>query len=110
MKKCLKIGIPVLMGLVIGFIYYYINLPAINIHSKGFWGFLLFLALVITAAAGLFVMKKQNTHFQNNVVPISKVLFKNKLLFSCIAITLALLLIYIFGSLLSSPIVNAKKY
>lgn len=110
MKKCLKIGIPVLMGLVIGFIYYYINLPAINIHSKGFWGFLLFLALVITAAAGLFVMKKQNTHFQNNVVPISKGLFKNKLLFSCIAITLALLLIYIFGSLLSSPIVNAKKY
>ena len=37
MKKKLLAGIAVLL---LAFLYYYIELPAINIHESGFWFFL----------------------------------------------------------------------
>ena len=35
---------------LIGFLMYYLTLPAINVHSVGFWAYLLFLGLVYAAA------------------------------------------------------------
>ena len=41
MKKIgLKIG-AVLAVIILAGIYYYVNLPAINIHASGFWTFLM---------------------------------------------------------------------
>ena len=40
--------IAVLAALV--FLYYYVELPAINIHSGGFWGFLILVAILLVAA------------------------------------------------------------
>ena len=42
-----KIIIIVILAIFLG-VYYYITLPAINIHSGGFWQCLLFLAAFIT--------------------------------------------------------------
>lgn len=110
MKKTLKYLIPILLVLIIGFIYYYINLPAINIHSKGFWGFVIFLFLILTVIIGWRVMQKQGTGGSLNHLKLDRSLFKNKLLFASTLASAVLIVVFLLGSLLSSPIVNAKKY
>ena len=79
-------------------IYYYIALPAINIHSVDVWYFILFLV----AAAGVIYAVKNK--IGKNEIRESKVL---KIIISLFIILLA---IYAIGTILSSPIVNAKKY
>ena len=37
-----------IVTVLVGFIYFYINLPAINIHSEDFYGFIMLLCLVYT--------------------------------------------------------------
>lgn len=91
MKKILKI-IPVLLVLLVGFIYYYIALPAINLHSPGLWSFIITILLIVTAGAFAFLNKY-------------KKLYKLLLL-----VSLASIFIFIIGGILSSPIINAKKY
>ena len=39
MKNWKRWLLAILLTLVIAFVYYYINLPALNIHSAGFWCF-----------------------------------------------------------------------
>ena len=34
--------------IVVAAVYYYIKLPAINIHSQGFWGFIIFVMIIIS--------------------------------------------------------------
>ena len=46
MKRKWKIA-AVLAAIFIAGIYYYIALPAINIHSSGFWAFLMIVIAVI---------------------------------------------------------------
>lgn len=36
----------VLAALIAAGVYYYVALPAVNIHSKGFWGFLIGIVVV----------------------------------------------------------------
>ena len=79
-------------------IYYYIALPAINIHSVDVWYFILFLV----AAAGVIYAVKNK--IGKNEIRESKVL---KIIISLFIVLLA---IYAIGTILSSPIVNAKKY
>ena len=45
----------ILLGL-----YYYIALPAVNIHSTEFWGFL---GILVLLAAALFVKKKHLSRY-----------------------------------------------
>ena len=56
MKKSTIKMIGVLVGLLIAAIYYYIALPAINIHSADFWGFLF---ILITIALIYYLVKKR---------------------------------------------------
>ena len=78
--------------------YYYAALPAINIHSSDIWFFLM---LLLAVPAVLYAGKKKLgfTEIKQNRV----------IRFFGMAI-LGLGVIYLIGSLLSSPIVNAKKY
>ena len=46
MKKKLKV-FSVILAILLAGIYYYITLPAINIHASGFWTFIMTLILVI---------------------------------------------------------------
>lgn len=78
--------------------YYYVALPAINIHSSETWFFVLFL---LVALAILYAARKR---FGRDELKRSKVM-------KCLGVViLGLGVVYLLGSLLSSPIVNAKKY
>ena len=55
MKKSSKRVIGILAVLVAACIYYYVTIPAINIHSSEFW---IFLILLIAAALVYYIWKK----------------------------------------------------
>lgn len=93
MKLLAVIGI-----ILIAAIYYYVALPAINIHSTDFWMFLIVLIIVI---ALIYVRRKKLNRYE---LKESKGL---KVIGGLLIIVIAA---YLIGSLLSSPIVNAKKY
>ena len=89
----------ILLVLVLAGAYYYVTLPAINIHSQGFWGFIILFLVLLFVFYGL--RKRMRTVYE---IKESKVLKGGGLLIG------ALLLILLIGTILSSPIVNAKKY
>jgi hypothetical protein len=98
MKKIIRNVIVLLILCIIGFIYYYVTIPAFNIHSSGFWMFLM-IGLFIFFAILTAVRVKSVAEAKNSIVI--------KAGFICIGIAFV---IFIIGSILSSPIVNAKKY
>lgn len=85
--------------ILIAGIYYYVTIPAINIHASGFWTFILSVIVLLLAAYGI---KMRFTSFQE--AKRSKVFRIGGILFA------ALVIVFAVGSILSSPIVNAKKY
>ena len=103
MKIIKKVILPILALCILGFLYYYMALPAINIHSKGFWGFVIVLFLIISFIIGI-IASARNGVFQ------AASLKKSRLFITSAGITALLIVVYLIGSLLSSPIVNAKKY
>lgn len=90
-------------------IYYYVALPAINIHSTGFWKCILFIIGVVTAVLSIRKFRKDYTQVTIRITPIElvksmKVLKRGLVVFGIV------LAVYLAGSILSSPIVNASKY
>ncbi len=104
MKKFLKIFIPILIIAIAAYIYYYVTLPAINIHSPGFWFFIIGAFVIICIIIAL------TTANLDSKGRLSGPVFKNKLFVISISLTGILVLIYIAGSILSSPMINANKY
>lgn len=92
-----KLIAAILVVLVLG-VYYYAALPAINIHAAEFW---VFLVLLIILAAILFIRKKNLSRYE---------LRESKGLKVILGILAVVVIAYLAGTLLSSPIVNAKKY
>ena len=104
MKNVLKGFIAFIILGVIGFLYFYVSLPAINIHSPGFWWFILAALIIATIVASTITYVGKKNSIQG------KKTFGN-LLTTIIGIaTGAMLIVFIVGSVLSSPIVNARKY
>lgn len=98
MKKFkVKLLIALLIILAAG-VYYYVALPPINIHSSEIWVFLIVLCIL---AALVFVKKKNLSRYE---------LRESKGLKVIIGIIAVLVVVYAAGTLLSSPIINAKKY
>lgn len=85
-------------------IYYYVALPAINIHSADVWYFVLF---VVAAVGVIYALRKGARRGDLNSLREVKKVKGVKIIFGLFFILLA---VYLVGSLLSSPIVNAKKY
>ena len=92
-----KVGL-VLTILILGGIYYYVSLPAINIHSSDFWMFLIVLVIV---AAVIYISKKKPDRGELKRLKGMKIIA---------AVFVVVVGAYLIGTLLSSPIVNAKKY
>lgn len=90
-------------------IYYYMAIPAINIHSAGLWAFMIGLVLMLGCAVAIRqTTKKGHVKFTKKGLDISPGdISIAKYIFYLAA---ALVVIYVVGSVLSSPIVNAKKY
>lgn len=93
----MKIG-AVIAVLVLAAVYYYISLPAINIHSSDLWMFMIVLVVII---AVLYISKKKPTRYEIKGLAGMKVIA---------VLFIVIVGAYLIGTLLSSPIVNAKKY
>lgn len=105
-KTKLKIGIFIIILVAVA-IFYYVTLPAINIHSSQTWGFIFFILAVLLV---LYAIKKVGKGDRFHVsFELSRV-FDFKVLKFGIGVFVLLLAVYVIGSLLSSPIVNAAKY
>ncbi|MGF0034432.1 CvpA family protein [Bariatricus sp. SGI.154] len=97
MKGKRKLLIAIIVILAAG-IYYYAALPAVNIHSSDTWFFVIFLLAVLAVVYA--VRKKLG----------KKELTQSKIMKGFGVVILGLGIIYLVGALLSSPIINAKKY
>lgn len=103
-------------ALVIAAVYYYVTLPAINIHSADFWFFLMALivvCLVVYAVkkAGKEVVFQQTGRFGGFHIDLNSFHWKEyKGIKFLLVLLVAVFGVYLVGSILSSPIVNAKKY
>lgn len=112
MKKAVRNAIIIVIALVVAFVYYYVTIPAFNIHSIGTWWFVIGAVIVV----GLFTMaRKAFKEYQS----IGEVVKNKSLTLSvtasigtkiCLGVLAVLLIILAIGAILSSPIINAKKY
>lgn len=94
MKKKIFTTTLILVLILSAFVYYYIALPAINIHSPNLWFFIITVMIVVLIAYMLLKMKQSNkTIVKWGVVSIGTVI-----------------LIFAVGSLMSSPVFNSTKY
>ena len=98
MRKVKTKVILVILALLVLGIYYYAALPAVNIHSTEFW---IFLGILLLLAAGIFIGKKGLNQQE---------LKESRGLKVILGLFAAVVVVYLIGTLLSSPIINAKKY
>ncbi len=108
MKKGILYPILAVAALLAAFIYYYVTLPAINIHSSGFWFFLMGLVVALMVIYVIRRAAKDRAEFGS--LPLSETLKAYKPLKWLAVLLLLLAAFYVIGTVLSSPIVNAKKY
>ncbi len=97
MKLRNKLLIAVILILAAG-LYYYVTLPAFNLHSSDTWFFVLFL---LAAVLVIYILRRK---------PDKKEWKKSKMVRFLGTVILGVGIVYLLGSLLSSPIINAKKY
>lgn len=94
-----KSKIIAMISILIGVgLYYYIALPAVNIHSVDVWYFVLFL-IVLT---GVIYAKKKGIRKDE--------IRESKGLKGILTVFVIVLAVFLIGTLLSSPIINAQKY
>jgi len=110
MKKITgKIVLTVIILIAVG-IYYYVALPAINIHAAGFWTTLGLLIAFVTIIHAITQLRKRS---KDNVIPLKSAEIQLKEMKGVkfgAGLFLLTLLIFAIGNLLSSPIINANKY
>ena len=120
-KKVKKIVIPLLVSIVLGFVWFYITIPAINLKSSSFYSFLLFLIVVFIVTRLIITFsirgirdkvtdfKDQHQSGGEKVFADMKPSSKKKL-----KIATWIVVILLVGAgiiwLTSSEITNAKKY
>lgn len=110
-KKIISKIVITLIGLIALFIYYYVTIPAINIHSSGTWGALFLLVLLLLAICILRQLKKDRQIGVEGENLFRFNLKESGLAVKILAGVLILLgIVYFIGALLSSPFFNASKY
>ena len=97
MKKKWKLTAALAVILLAG-LYYYIALPVVNIHSTETWFMIILLLVILTV---LYTLRRR--------IPRED-LRGDKGLRVFIGVILVVGVVYLVGTLLSSPIINAKKY
>ncbi len=109
-KKIVQVLVFVVLGLAALAVYYYVTIPAINIHSSGTWAaMMLLLVLLLALLVGRQFKKSGQDAVEGAVLRfrLKEMGLTVKLLGGLI---LVLGVIYVAGSLLSSPFFNASKY
>lgn len=88
----------ILAVLIIAAAYYYVTIPAINIHASGFWTFIIALLVLLLVFYG---MKRVHTVHEIKT---------NKIMKLGIGAVVLVIAVYAVGYILSSPVINANKY
>ena len=107
MKKIIMIAGTIIAVIAAG-VYYYITLPAINIHSVGFWWFIIsiigviFLWRLIKVNIKNFRANGQQVYMEHVESSLSVKITGGILVFA--------IAVFFIGSLLGSPIINASRY
>lgn len=109
MKKSGKVIAVTGLILVLLGIYYYVTIPAVNIHSVGFWECLLFLIAALTIVYALVKGGKDIKSKGRSWNP-KEMFGEFRLVKAGIVLFLVTAVVFLAGSVLSSPIVNASKY
>ena len=97
MKGKTKMMIAAVVVIIAG-IYYYAAIPAINIHSSETWFFIMIFLVIL---AVLYLGRKKMNRYE---------IKENKVVKVFLGVVVVLGAVYLLGTLLSSPVVNAKKY
>lgn len=107
----------VILTLLVAAVYYYVELPAINIHAPGFWKFIIVVLVVLVVVNLLLGAARPEVEISGGRVHAfhgikfnyksKSAQIRSKIL---MGITAAVVVIFVIGALLSSPIINAKKY
>ena len=105
-KKKGKVLLILAILLMLG-IYYYVTIPAINIHASGFW-----VSLIVILVLLLILCMDRNLRVRSfdDLHNIREEIKESKLTRLLAGLIIVVAVVYLGGSILSSPIVNAKKY
>ena len=109
-KKIIGYIVAAIIVFMVAFAYYYITLPAINIHSKGFWGFIIFMMIVLNICWLIKKMKKGKGFLEFTTKGIDLDISLIKEIKIGLIATGVVILVFIVGSLASTTFFNAKKY
>ena len=103
-KTVKRVVINLAITLFIGLIYFYIELPAINLHDPGFYSFFFLLALIycVLSVISLGIYKTQDKHEFFSLL--------KKYCMTPVIICLAFLIILGVGSLIGAPLFRARAY
>lgn len=101
MKKLWKVLL-ILAAIIAAGVYYYVTIPAINIHAAGFWFFLIGALAGLTAFIALYKVIKTKVEIVE--------LGQSKLIRVMLGVIIGAVAVYLAGTLLSSEIINARKY
>lgn len=108
MNKKVKYVIAFIALAVVAFIYYYINLPAVNIHAAGFWYAVMFLIVILIVLAAVKTGKKSiRLSMEKGLESDFKITKTMKGLFVVLGLVFV---VYLVGNILSLPFINAAKY
>ncbi len=110
MKKTVKNILIAVVLLLAAFIYYYVTIPAFNIHSVGTWWFVIGAVLVVSILTLIRKMFRENQKFELKKGSIGMEIHPGIVTKAGFGIAAILLVVLAIGALLSSPIINAKKY
>ena len=107
-KHNLGIALRVVIILAVAFLYYYNTLPALNIHSKGLWGFLIFMIVVCDIWWIIRRYRTMGYHFSKGKFRL-EITVLQQVKIGLIALG-AVLVVFIVANLASSTLFNAKRY
>lgn len=120
-KRVKVIAALVVLVLAVAGLYYYIVLPPINIHAPGFWWFIIFVLTVAAICSLLFGLEEldrrekytkrgRKRERKQSYELKYKSDFAKYLSRTLVAAAVVCVVIFIIGSILSSELINAKKY
>lgn len=98
-----------LFVLIFGAIYYYVTLPAINIHSPGLWKFVLVVLVIVSIVSAIRDISDTINH-NSKTFSLKKLSKKNHLFGFFFLVTILVFCVFGIGFFLSSPVINAGKY
>ena len=108
MKKSILYPIVGAAALIAAFLYYYVTLPAINIHSSGFWFFLMG---AVVAVMLIYMIRKTGKGIASSGLDSVRLSLSEYPLLKWLGILLLVILaVYGIGTLLSGQVVFSPVY